>query len=150
MRLEPGKEYLVCDYCKNIYAPRPDDRGVRVLGEPAGLSCPVCALPLVHAAIGGQRIGYCGRCRGILTRMDTFATLVQALRTHPGAEVETLRPPDWNDLKRRINCPHCGQRMDTHLYGGPGNVILDNCDACGVNWLDDGELQRILGAPDPH
>ncbi len=130
MRLEPGKEYLVCDYCKNIYAPRPDDRGVRVLGEPA--------------------VGYCGRCRGILTRMDTFATLVQDLRTHPGAEVETLRPPDWNDLKRRINCPHCGQRMDTHLYGGPGNVILDNCDACGVNWLDDGELQRILGAPDPH
>ena len=119
VRLEPGKEYLVCDYCKNIYAPRPDDRGVRVLDEPAGLSCPVCALSLVHAAIGGQRIGYCGRCRGILTRMDTFATLVQDLRTHPGAEVETLRPPDWNDLKRRINCPHCGQRMDTHFTAAP-------------------------------
>jgi len=41
MRLEEGKEYLVCDYCKNIYSPAPNDRGVRVLGEPAGLSCPV-------------------------------------------------------------------------------------------------------------
>src|SRR5713101_3333809 len=30
MRLEEGKEYLVCDYCKNIYSPVPNDRGVRV------------------------------------------------------------------------------------------------------------------------
>ena len=42
-----------------------------------------------------------------------------------------------------------GVQGNDWLYGGPGNVILDNCDACGVNWLDDGELQRILGAPDP-
>jgi Zn-finger nucleic acid-binding protein len=40
--------------------------------------------------------------------------------------------------------------MDTHPYGGPGNVIIDTCENCSVNWLDHGELQRIVRAPDSH
>ena len=38
--------------------------------------------------------------------------------------------------------------MDTHFYGGPGNVIIDDCSRCCVNWLDHGELMRIVHAPD--
>jgi Zn-finger nucleic acid-binding protein len=33
--------------------------------------------------------------------------------------------------------------MDTHFYGGPGNIIIDDCDRCSLNWLDAGELMRI-------
>ena len=33
-------------------------------------------------------------------------------------------------------------------YGGPGNVIIDTCEHCSLNWLDYGELQRIVRAPD--
>jgi Zn-finger nucleic acid-binding protein len=40
--------------------------------------------------------------------------------------------------------------MDTHPYGGPGNVIIDDCERCEVNWLDYGELQRIVRAPERH
>jgi Zn-finger nucleic acid-binding protein len=40
--------------------------------------------------------------------------------------------------------------MDTHLYAGPGNVVLDTCETCGVHWLDRGELRRIAMAPDHH
>jgi Zn-finger nucleic acid-binding protein len=41
--------------------------------------------------------------------------------------------------------------MINHLYGGPGNVLLDSCEHCRVNWLDAGELRRIVIAPDaPH
>jgi Zn-finger nucleic acid-binding protein len=47
-----------------------------------------------------------------------------------------------------MNCPQCSRPMNTHLYGGPGNIIIDNCEPCSLNWLDDGELQRIVGAPD--
>ena len=39
--------------------------------------------------------------------------------------------------------------MDTHYYGGPGNVIIDACDRCDLNWLDAGELMRIVLAPGP-
>jgi Zn-finger nucleic acid-binding protein len=39
--------------------------------------------------------------------------------------------------------------MITHRYGGPGNVIIDSCERCQANWLDYGELARIVRAPDP-
>jgi len=38
--------------------------------------------------------------------------------------------------------------MDTHLYGGPGNVIIDTCESCALMWLDYGELERMVRAPD--
>jgi Zn-finger nucleic acid-binding protein len=38
--------------------------------------------------------------------------------------------------------------MIDHPYGGPGNVVIDTCERCGVNWLDPGELRRIAMAPD--
>ena len=57
--------------------------------------------------------------------------------------------PDWRGLDRSTKCPQCKQQMDTHLYGGPGNVIIDVCEACGLVWLDHGELERIVSAPDP-
>ena len=34
------------------------------------------------------------------------------------------------------------------FYGGPGNVVIDTCERCLVNWLDPGELRRIAIAPD--
>jgi Zn-finger nucleic acid-binding protein len=38
--------------------------------------------------------------------------------------------------------------MDTHYYGGSGNVIIDDCSRCELNWLDSGELTHIVRAPD--
>jgi len=38
--------------------------------------------------------------------------------------------------------------MDTHYYAGPGNVIIDDCSQCFLNWLDHGELMRVVRAPD--
>ena len=39
--------------------------------------------------------------------------------------------------------------MDTHFYGGPaGNVVIDDCAACELNWLDKVELTRIVRAPE--
>jgi Zn-finger nucleic acid-binding protein len=38
--------------------------------------------------------------------------------------------------------------METHPYGGGGNVIIEDCERCELNWLDHGELERIVQAPD--
>jgi Zn-finger nucleic acid-binding protein len=38
--------------------------------------------------------------------------------------------------------------MDTHPYLGPGHIVIDSCSECGLNWLDSGELMRIVRAPD--
>ena len=37
--------------------------------------------------------------------------------------------------------------MDTHPYYGPGNIVIDNCPACHIIWLDAAELKAIQEAP---
>jgi Zn-finger nucleic acid-binding protein len=37
--------------------------------------------------------------------------------------------------------------MDTHYYAGGGNVVIDDCSRCELNWLDAGELMSIVRAP---
>lgn len=146
--LEDGKDHLRCDYCSQLFFPEPNADGVRVLGEHASLNCPVCLTPLVHAAVSKHRLLYCESCRGILVSMETFVDLVPELRAHYAEHPE--RAPAMNpiDLERALGCPQCLHRMDTHPYGGPGNIVIDNCPGCKLNWLDYRELRRIASAPD--
>jgi len=149
MRLEEGKDYLRCDFCKNFYFPTENEDGVRILGEYSTLPCPVCAVPLVHAAVSGRRLFYCEHCRGMLVSMDLFEGLTEDLRARVTHKGPAAPAPDPEELKRRLNCPHCRKPMDAHYYGGPGNIVIDDCSACGFNWLDYGKLTRIIHAPGP-
>ncbi len=152
MRLEADKDYLVCNFCGNIHVPDSNDDGVRVLGETApeeGIpECPVCTAALVHAAIDGQRILFCRRCHGMLIPIDIFVPLVEDIRSRREATAEIVRPLDTKELERRIRCPRCRRDMDTHVYGGGGNVVINACEGCQVNWLDHGELDRIVRTAD--
>ncbi len=147
LRLEGDQEGLACDYCKSIYYPEKNDQGIQMLGEAAEETCPICAIPLMHAIFARERIRYCTRCRGMLIPMGKFLALVEELKA--GAPRHRVpHAPDPRELNRHINCPQCHQRMDTHYYGGPGNVVIDDCSRCFLNWLDHGELMRIAQAPD--
>lgn len=149
MRLKDDADYLICEYCETPHFPDPNADGVRVLGVPAGIPCPLCAVSLMHASVGKERIFYCERCRGMLISMDVFMEIVEDLRSRREASVDAARSTDWKDLDRRIRCPKCNATMDTHPYGGPGNIVIDTCEPCAVNWLDYGELDRVVRAPDP-
>jgi Zn-finger nucleic acid-binding protein len=146
LSLAGDQESLSCDYCKSIYLPEQDDEGVRVLDQ-ADVSCPICAIPLMHAILGRQRILVCRHCRGMLVPMDGFLALIGELKAvHTNRVVP--HTPDRRELDRRIACPQCQRRMETHYYSGPGNVVIDDCETCLVNWLDHGELMRIVESPD--
>jgi len=149
MRLKDDADYLLCDYCQTPHFPDPNSDGVRVLGVEAQISCPVCAISLTHASVARERIFYCERCRGTLISMAVFTEIVDDLRARREITVAAPHPPDWRDLDRRIHCPKCSSTMDTHPYCGPGNIIIDTCEPCVVNWLDYGELDRVVRAPDP-
>lgn len=148
MRLEPDKECLVCDYCGSYYFPEPNADGVRVLQEPSSLACPLCAVPLVHAAISRHRMLYCTHCRGMLVAMDSFVAIVHELRSRHETASDAAVQPDWKEMGRHLRCPQCQKPMDTHPYGGGGNVIVESCEACSLLWLDFTELDRIVRAPD--
>jgi len=148
MRMEAARECLVCDFCKTLHFPEPNADGVRVLGEPVETACPVCEEPLVLAAAAGERLLYCGRCRGLLIPMGSFVEIVRTLRARHCQSAGKPAPVNPRDLERRLRCPHCGQPMHTHPYAGPGNIVIDNCPPCAVNWLDHSELRRIVRAPE--
>jgi Zn-finger nucleic acid-binding protein len=147
MHLKPDADSFTCDYCRSVYFPEKDDDGVRVLGQPCAEICPVCNVALVHAAIGKVRIEYCARCHGMLIPMEIFEALVEELRS-VGRTAVGQPAADRGDLRRKMDCPRCRGRMDSHYYAGAGNVIISSCENCSLNWLDRGQLMHIVRAPD--
>lgn len=149
MHLTAGQASMVCDYCKGVYFPETEDEGVRVLDEAEDEQaqhqmCPVCGVPLLNAALKGSAILYCRRCRGLLTDMGHFISLVE--ETHKGNSSIVPSNSDPSELTRKINCPRCHKPMETHFYYGGGHVVIDDCDRCSLVWLDYGELVRISSA----
>lgn len=145
MELKSDLQSFKCEYCLSVYFPQKNDDGVHVLDEPSGHDCPVCCVPLNHAFLGKSPIIYCTKCNGMLVAMAMMEATVDALRDERGGDAAPP-PPDKGDLRRKINCPQCHRPMDAHFYGGPGNVVLDSCEDCGILWLDRGELLRIAHA----
>lgn len=138
-----GRTYFRCDHCGSFEFPQQDDGGVAVVGEATGHSCPICKEGLTTAAIHGHTICYCNRCRGFLTTNPDFSAILAYRREeHQGASM-VPRSISRDELKRRICCPKCKRGMDTHPYGGGGNVVIDTCARCHLIWLDAGEMDTI-------
>jgi hypothetical protein len=78
--------------------------------------------------------------------MTVFVVLIDVLRARRGDAVEIAPPPDPHQLDRVLLCPQCARRMDTHYYAGGGNVVIDDCSRCELDWLDAGELMAIASA----
>jgi Zn-finger nucleic acid-binding protein len=143
-----------CDYCHNVLIAEKDNDGVSLSTdcEADGEPCPICAIPLMKATLGRLPLLVCTRCDGMLIAMQEFQDLIAASRAeHHGPVGSSPANPDSDSdsdaLRRHIGCPHCHRPMEAHFYGGPGNVIIDTCENCSLNWLDHGELARIANAP---
>jgi hypothetical protein len=95
--------------------------------------------------LDGRPFQFCQGCEGMLIPMAEFVSVIDAVRAHetPAAALSPRRqlPGD-----RTINCPGCAKPMLSHFYGGPGNLVIDTCERCHLNWLDPGELRRIARA----
>jgi hypothetical protein len=103
---------------------------------------------LLHAALDGRRVFACTQCHGVLANMEVFVAAVDSLCGVFGHPSTPVARPQPKELRRRIQCPNCHARMDTHVYGGPGNIVIDSCSRCHLNWLDYGELRRVIRGAD--
>jgi Zn-finger nucleic acid-binding protein len=147
MQLVLDRQHFFCEYCTSIYFPKENKDGIRILEQNSETSCPVCNIPLVYGFIDGTQVLYCLNCRGILIDQEVFLMVIDYLRTKSSAPKISPPPVDLEELKRNINCPNCSRQMSTHLYGGPGNLVVDNCRHCSLLWLDNNEFTRIIRAP---
>jgi len=149
MQINSDRGCFTCPYCASDWVPETNFEGVRVLG-PSDSNCPTCRTRFQHAQLLDHGLLYCEQCQGMLVPVQDFVRLTEDLRASRSAPPYSGRPPDPRDLERVTSCPLCGSAMDTHLYAGPGNIVLDTCESCSVHWLDRGELRRIALAPDHH
>jgi Zn-finger nucleic acid-binding protein len=148
MEFDATRGCLTCGFCGNVKVLEPDADGVALLGAPTELKCPACGAALEEAAVHDRRVLCCPRCRGLLVGMGTFADAVGLLRSERTGSPEPPHHFDPKDLERKLACPHCGAPMDTHRYGGPGNVALSSCEFCELDWLDHGALRHVVAAPE--
>lgn len=151
LRLVEGRGHFVCDYCAAVQmldgaAPAGVD-GVSAIASATDAGCPTCNRPLFSAVLDGWSVTTCRACSGILIPRSAFGKIVAARRAAATGPEITPRPIDPAEFSRSLPCPLCRGRMEVHPYYGPGAVVIDSCNACGVVWLDRGELRAIELAP---
>jgi Zn-finger nucleic acid-binding protein len=117
------------------------------IGDPDGTSCPTCRAGLHEARVEGWPLRVCLGCLGVLADMGTFESVADAIRFADGTSVHALPRRRQQPGDRQLGCPLCQRPMLSHHYGGPGNVVIDTCEPCRLNWLDAGEMRRIALSP---
>jgi Zn-finger nucleic acid-binding protein len=149
MVLLGARRYYFCQHCGSFHFPGTIDEGVRVTpGAPSSANCAVCRKPMARALLDDEhQAEYCQNCRGVLLPRRHFAEIVRRRRSWASSPPVTPEPLDRRELERVVRCPSCSRQMQTHPYYGPGNVVIQTCDACDLVWLDHGELQQIVDAP---
>lgn len=143
-----GQQYYNCVYCDSLIqlVEISEDR-ILPTGITLDCCCPACDQLLQTGLIEKRRALFCGSCFGILIRHADFAGIIQERQARrAGQEPAEPRPIDPESLKRQVQCPSCSQRMETHPYYGPGNIVVDTCSECGYLWLDHGEISRVENA----
>lgn len=150
LELVDGRDHYRCGFCGTLSFPTDVEAsadGVKPLGKAAGQMCPVCAIEMEHAAIDGARVRYCPGCRGVLADSETFSHVVRQRRSDYHGPDVTPAPLDRAQFDRRLNCPQCERPLETHVYYGPGNAVIDSCARCKLIWVDPGEIAAIETAP---
>ena len=147
MRIERDRGLFACDHCGSQQEAPAALAYVELLSETTS-ACPTCSTPLSASRLEGYSLLCCARCFGMLIEMPHFAAVIDAMRALEERTFRIALPRRQHPSERVINCPSCGGPMLSHVYAGPGNVVIDTCQHCRVNWLDTGELRRIAVAPD--
>jgi Zn-finger nucleic acid-binding protein len=144
MQAEPGTGGLVCGHCGSSE----QLTGITSFIDATGASerrCPTCQTALSNGRLDGRPLSFCQRCEGLLVEMGNFVAVIDAARARE-EQSGTIPQRRQSPGDRTINCPSCQSPMLSHFYGGPGNLVIDTCERCHLNWLDPGELRRIARA----
>jgi Zn-finger nucleic acid-binding protein len=144
MRVDRVAGELSCGHCGSIEQQVEIARHVDI-GSASEKECPSCAIALSHGKFDGVPLLLCQRCQGMLIRMEHFVSIINVARAREEGS-RGVPPRRQSPGDRTLRCPFCGEGMLSHLYGGPGNLVIDTCEPCHLNWLDPGELRRIARA----
>ncbi|HZM93845.1 MAG TPA: zf-TFIIB domain-containing protein [Vicinamibacterales bacterium] len=144
MLVDRAEGKISCSHCGSVELPAGITRWIEA-GAGSEMACPSCARPLSHGKLDGFPLQLCPRCEGMLIEMEHFVSVIGAARGYEESSA-AIPPRRQTPGDRTIDCPACHRPMLSHFYGGPGNLVIDTCETCQVNWLDAAELRRIARA----
>jgi Zn-finger nucleic acid-binding protein len=147
---QPGRPLLSCNHCGSFHRPLHEVHLTDRLAwrhDPGAHGCPQCRQPLEAAALDDFPAEGCRQCSGVLLADEVFAEAVRVRRANYQGAERTPSPISPDFMQRALDCPGCHAPMDAHPYYGPGNQVIDSCLACGLIWLDSGELVAIEQSP---
>ena len=114
------------------------------------MKCPRDGTELAQVTLLGMELDKCHQCDGIWCDRGELDSL-RAAKVEDIEEVLERKygDPEYQegDVDARMRCPRCGS--DTRLlerhYTYVNPVKIDQCQKCYGMWLDDGELNAIIG-----
>lgn len=128
--------------------PRLQPDGASLTDTVTDFHCPVCDdQQLQVATLDATQACCCPECFGLLVDSQSLGQLISYRRAHYDGPDDTPTLMDQQALAQQIYCPTCREFMQTHPYYGPGNLVINSCSTCQLNWLDAGELSGIIRAP---
>ena len=138
-----GRLTFTCRHC-GTEEPVPVGLQAFDLFDASGWRCPSCqSRPVEGCRRRPPHPGVFRAVHGALIAMSSFIAVVAVVRFFEGQTPRRLASPrQQTPGDRQIECPGCGGPMTSHNYGGPGNIVMDTCERCELNWLDPGELRR--------
>ena len=102
------------------------------------LECPKCHEAMIVAEHGSVEIDCCSVCGGVWLDGGELEALV-------GKAVPPKARPDADLGPPELDCPICVGKLVRDRYGRT-QVVVDKCPHGDGIWLDEGELEQILGA----
>lgn len=112
------------------------------------MKCPRDGVELARVEILGMVLDKCHKCDGIWCDHEELDKLRDSkIEGIEEALERKYGDPEYKDGQPEgyMRCPKCGGRLmrQSYTYGNP--VSIDRCRECFGVWLDDGELDAIVG-----
>ena len=113
------------------------------------MKCPHDGTTLAAVSIAGVDLDKCHKCDGLWFDRGEL----ERLRDSKMTEVEELLEQKYGDPQFEegetdgyMRCPRCDDgRLQRYTYTYMHPVRIDRCSECLGLWLDDGELDAIIG-----
>lgn len=112
------------------------------------MKCPRDGTILSEVEILGLQLDKCHKCDGIWFDAGELKKLREARVPHvEEALEEKYGDPevDEDSPDGYMRCPRCGERLLEHHYTYINPVRVDRCSGCFGFWLDDSELDAVVG-----
>ncbi len=113
------------------------------------MKCPRDGTELARVEILGLELDKCHQCDGIWCDPGELERLRDAKVEDIEEALESkYGDPEYKegDIDAHMRCPRCGDaRMMEQFYTYVNPVKVDRCERCHGIWVDDGELNAIVG-----